>query len=90
MWRRLGEFAADHTKWEMRDILNELDVPCGPIMSTADLVDDEHVRLREMVVEVPHPERGGVPSTSAVPSSSRTPRPRFGARRFSASTRTSY
>ena len=58
MWRRLGEFAADHTKWEMRDILNELDVPCGPIMSTADLVDDEHVRLREMVIEVPHPERG--------------------------------
>ena len=27
-------------------------------MSTADLADDEHVRLREMVVEVPHPERG--------------------------------
>ena len=58
VWRRLGEFAADYTKWEMRDILNELNVPCGPIMSTADLVDDEHVRLREMVVEVPHPERG--------------------------------
>ena len=59
MWRRLGEFAAGYTKWEMRDLLNELDVPCGPIMSTADLVDDEHVRLREMVVELPHPERGG-------------------------------
>ena len=58
MWRRLGEFAANHTKWEMRDLLNELDVPCGPIMSTEDLVDDEHVRLREMVVEVPHPGRG--------------------------------
>ena len=58
MWRRLGEFAAGHTKWEMRDLLNGLDVPCGPIMSTADLVDDEHVRLREMIVPVPHPERG--------------------------------
>ena len=42
----------------MRDILNELNVPCGPIMSTADLAVDEHVRLREMVVDVPHPERG--------------------------------
>jgi formyl-CoA transferase len=39
-------------------IFNELDVPCGPIMSTADLVDDEHVRLREMIVELDHPERG--------------------------------
>ena len=58
VWRRLGEFAADYTKWEMRDILNELNVPCGPIMSTADLAVDEHVRLREMVVDVPHPERG--------------------------------
>ena len=58
MWRRLGEFASDYTKWEMRDILNELNVPCGPIMSTADLADDEHVRLREMAVDVPHPERG--------------------------------
>ena len=58
MWRRLGEFAAGYTKWEMRDLLNELDVPCGPIMSTADLVGDEHVRLREMIVPLPHPERG--------------------------------
>ena len=58
LWRRLGEFAAGYTKWEMRDLLNELDVPCGPIMSTADLVDDEHVRLREMIVPLPHPERG--------------------------------
>lgn len=58
MWALIGEFAATRTKWEMRDILGELDVPCGPIMSTSDLVDDEHVRQREMMVELPHPERG--------------------------------
>ena len=27
-------------------------------MGTDDLVNDEHVRLREMVVELDHPERG--------------------------------
>jgi len=59
MWRLLGEYAAGYTKWEMMAILNEIDVPCGPIMSTQDLVDDEHVRLREMVVELDHPKRGG-------------------------------
>ena len=58
MWRLLAEFARDYTKWELMEILNDLDVPCGPIMSTRDLAHDEHVRLREMMVEVDHPERG--------------------------------
>ncbi len=58
MWRMLAEFARDYTKWELMDILNDLDVPCGPIMSTKDLAGDEHVKLREMMVEVDHPERG--------------------------------
>ena len=39
-------------------ILNELDVPCGPIMSTEDLANDEHVRGRDMYVELDHPQRG--------------------------------
>jgi formyl-CoA transferase len=39
-------------------ILNELDVPCGPIMSTEDLANDEHVKLRNMYVELDHPQRG--------------------------------
>ncbi len=58
MWRLLTEFARDYTKWELMEILNDLDVPCGPIMSTQDLSHDEHVQLREMMVEVDHPERG--------------------------------
>ncbi|HXW65057.1 MAG TPA: formyl-CoA transferase, partial [Burkholderiaceae bacterium] len=58
MWRLLNEFASGYTKWELMDILNELDVPCGPIMSTQDLVNDEQVKLREMMVELEHPERG--------------------------------
>lgn len=58
MWRMIGEFASKYTKREFMAILNELDVPCGPIMSTADLFDDEHVRLRGMMVELDHPQRG--------------------------------
>ncbi|MEW5708271.1 MAG: formyl-CoA transferase [Pseudomonadota bacterium] len=58
MWRILNEFASKYTKWELMKILNELDVPCGPIMSTEDLMNDEHVKLREMVVELDHPQRG--------------------------------
>ncbi len=58
MWRIIGEFASNRTKWELMEILNEVNVPCGPIMSTKDLAHDTHVALREMIVKVPHPERG--------------------------------
>jgi formyl-CoA transferase len=39
-------------------IFNEINVPCGPVLSTMDLANDEHVRQREMYVELDHPERG--------------------------------
>jgi formyl-CoA transferase len=58
MWRLLNEFASRYTKRELMAILNEIDVPCGPIMSTEDLANDEHVKLREMYVELDHPKRG--------------------------------
>jgi len=58
MWAMLNEFGAKHTKREMMAILNEIDVPCGPIMSTEDLANDDHVRGREMYVELDHPKRG--------------------------------
>jgi formyl-CoA transferase len=58
VWRLLEQFAASYTKRELMAILNSLDVPCGPIMSTDDLANDEHVRGREMYVELDHPQRG--------------------------------
>jgi hypothetical protein len=76
IWEMLGEFARKHTKREMMAILNELNVPCGPIMSTEDLFNDEHVKGREMMVELDHPQRGkwynvGMPiKLSASPSKS--------------------
>jgi len=58
MWEIIGEFALKHDKRELMGILNELNVPCGPVMSTEDLASDEHVKLREMYVELDHPKRG--------------------------------
>jgi formyl-CoA transferase len=58
MWRILTEFASKHTKREFMALLNPIDVPCGPIMSTEDLANDEHVRGRDMWVELDHPQRG--------------------------------
>jgi formyl-CoA transferase len=58
MWENLNDFASDYTKREMMALLNGIDVPCGPIMSTEDLANDEHVRGRQMYVELDHPKRG--------------------------------
>ena len=58
MWRLITEFAAKYTKREFMALLNPIDVPCGPIMSTEDLANDEHVRGRDMWVELDHPQRG--------------------------------
>ena len=58
VWEIIGEFALKYTKREFMAILNPLNVPCGPIMSTEDIANDEHVRGREMYVELDHPQRG--------------------------------
>ena len=58
MWTLINKFAANYTKREFMAILNPLNVPCGPIMGTADLANDEHVRGRQMWVELDHPQRG--------------------------------
>jgi len=58
VWELIGEFALKYDKHEFMAILSELDVPCGPIMSTEDLFTDEHVKGREMMVELDHPQRG--------------------------------
>jgi len=33
-------------------------VPCGPVYSTKDLMEDEGLRAEGMLVDVEHPERG--------------------------------
>jgi crotonobetainyl-CoA:carnitine CoA-transferase CaiB-like acyl-CoA transferase len=36
----------------------EADVPCGPILSMKDLIEDPALARRGMVAEVEHPQRG--------------------------------
>jgi len=58
MWGLITKFATNHTKREFMAMLNPIDVPCGPIMSTSDLATDEHIRGREMYVELEDEKRG--------------------------------
>jgi len=58
MWALLEEFTSNYTKYEAMRIFNALDVPCGPVLSTEDLVNNVHVNQREMIVPLDHPVRG--------------------------------
>ena len=33
-----------YTKFEVNEKLNAIDVPCGPILDTSDIIDDAHLK----------------------------------------------
>ncbi|MFJ3669746.1 CoA transferase, partial [Streptomyces sp. NPDC090106] len=45
-------------KWQVLAELNAHNIPCGPILSTKEIIEDASLVANEMVVEVDHPERG--------------------------------
>ena len=45
-------------KLEVMEILNPLNVPCGPILSMKELAEEPSLRATGTVVEVDHPTRG--------------------------------
>jgi formyl-CoA transferase len=52
------EWTLTKTKWEAFRELNEINIPCGPILDTKDLIEDPDLEASGMIVEVDHPERG--------------------------------
>ncbi len=46
------------TKFEAMDLLNEHDIPCGPILSMEEIANEPSLRATGTVVEVDHPTRG--------------------------------
>ena len=45
-------------KFEAMEILNQYDIPCGPILSMKELLEEQSLRDTGTVVEVDHPKRG--------------------------------
>ncbi len=52
------EWTATKTKFEAMDILNQYDIPCGPILSMQEIAHEPSLRKTGTVVEVDHPTRG--------------------------------
>jgi formyl-CoA transferase len=52
------EWTLTRDKWDAFRELNAINVPCGPVLDTRELLDDPDLAATGMIVEVDHPERG--------------------------------
>jgi crotonobetainyl-CoA:carnitine CoA-transferase CaiB-like acyl-CoA transferase len=80
----MNEKLATRTVAEWIALLEPAGVPCGPINSIAQVLEDPHALARDMVVELEHPKAGrtraiGLPiKLSATPGKVARPAPLFG------------
>jgi len=58
VWAAVEAWTVTKTKFEAMAILNEHDIPCGPILSMKEIADEPSLRATGTVVEVDHPKRG--------------------------------
>ena len=58
VFEEIEKWTKTKTKFEVMEILNPLNVPCGPILSMKELAEEPSLRATGTVVEVDHPERG--------------------------------
>jgi formyl-CoA transferase len=50
-----------HTKYEAMELLAGAGVACGAVLDSAEVLSNEHLRGRGMVVDLEHPDRGRFP-----------------------------
>jgi formyl-CoA transferase len=69
----IGEFIATMTLAENVAFFDRHEVTVGPIYDISQIIEDPHVKAREMVVEYPDEEMGTIPMHGVVPPLSETP-----------------
>jgi crotonobetainyl-CoA:carnitine CoA-transferase CaiB-like acyl-CoA transferase len=62
----MGAWIAGRPAREAVQILQAHKVPASPVPGVDELVKDEHLRAREMVVDLPYPDRRPVPGAGAL------------------------
>jgi formyl-CoA transferase len=54
----IEEWTSKHDKFEVMRLLNEHEIPCGPVLDMRELAAEQALRATGTVVEVDHPKRG--------------------------------
>jgi formyl-CoA transferase len=54
----IEDWTKTKTKFEAMEILNQYDIPCGPILSMKEIAEEPSLRETGTIVEVDHPQRG--------------------------------
>ncbi|NUS30678.1 MAG: formyl-CoA transferase [Streptomyces sp.] len=58
MFQLIEEWTITLPKWQVLELLNAHNIPCGPILSTREIIEDASLAANDMIVTVEHPERG--------------------------------
>ncbi|KIN64078.1 Caib/baif family protein [Sulfitobacter noctilucicola] len=58
---------------ELEERMNEFGVPCGLIYKAEDMIEDEHFKARNAIVDVEHPDFGPIKMQNVAPRLSDTP-----------------
>ena len=58
IFARIEKWTMTKTKYEAMAILNQHDIPCGPILSMKEIANEPALRATGTIVEVDHPTRG--------------------------------
>jgi crotonobetainyl-CoA:carnitine CoA-transferase CaiB-like acyl-CoA transferase len=80
----LDEIIAQRPADEWLALMNEAEIPCGPIYAIEEALNDPHVQARRLIVQLEHPTAGLIRSLafptsfSDTPVSYRLPPPRLG------------
>ncbi|HSE02028.1 MAG TPA: CoA transferase [Burkholderiales bacterium] len=80
----IGAFVAERTQAENVAFFERAEVTIGPIYDISQIVEDPHVRERELIADYPDPDMGAfpmhhvVPRLHGTPGAIRTPAPRLG------------
>ena len=56
--KAIEEWTSPHTTKDVCNILEAAAIPVGPILTIDELVEDPHLKARNMLVEIPHPKFG--------------------------------
>lgn len=69
----VGDWINDHPREALLKKLDDVGVPISPVLSIADIFENEQYKARENIVEVKHPRLGNIKVPGIVPKFEKTP-----------------